>query len=79
MSETFDTLAAARQLQDAGMEQPHAEAVADVVSDSRDALATKADIAIVIAHIHTMRRVIGLNFTATMAALAAIVVVALMV
>ena len=41
MSETFDTLGAARQLQAASMERPHAEAVADVVRDSRDGLATQ--------------------------------------
>ena len=41
MSETFDTLAAARQLQAAGMERPHAEAVADVVRAGLSGLATE--------------------------------------
>ena len=41
MSKTFDALAATRQLHRAGIEQPHAEAVADVVRDSRDGLATQ--------------------------------------
>ena len=44
MSETFDALDAARKLKDAGMERPHTEAVAAVVRDSRDGLATKAGI-----------------------------------
>ena len=42
MSETFDTLGATRHLKAAGVAQPHAEAVADVVRDSRDGLATQA-------------------------------------
>ena len=41
MSETFDTLAAARQLQAAGMERPHAEAIADVVRAGLGGLATE--------------------------------------
>ena len=41
MTETFDTLGATRQLHTAGMERPHAEAVADVVRSSRNGLATQ--------------------------------------
>ena len=76
MSENFDTLGAARQLQDAGMERPHAEAVADVVNDSRDGLATRADIAILSERMQAIRRelgtyrwVLGLNAAMTMAIL----------
>ena len=81
MSETFDTLAAARQLQAAGMERPHAEAVADVVRDSRDGLATKADIAILSERIKglstrigTLQWVAGLNVAMTMAILVVMLV-----
>ena len=42
---TFDTLAAVRRLESAGVNRPQAEAHADVIRDSRDGLATKADIA----------------------------------
>ena len=41
MSENFDTQEATRRLQAAGMERPPAEAVTDVVRDSRDGLATQ--------------------------------------
>ena len=81
MTETFDTLAAARQLQAAGMERPHAEAVADVVRDSRDGLATKADIAILSERIKglstrigTLQWVAGLNVAMTMAILVVMLV-----
>ena len=42
MSKTFDALDAVRHLKAAGVAQPHAEAYADVVRDSRDGLATEA-------------------------------------
>ena len=41
---TIDTLAAARALERAGMENGHAEAVAVVVRDATADLATKADL-----------------------------------
>ena len=44
MSETFDTLAAARRLEDAGMDRAHAEAVAAIVREGQGDLATKSDI-----------------------------------
>ena len=77
MSGTFDTLAAARQLQAAGMERPHAEAVADVVragysglatEDGIDALGNRIDT--LGSRIDTLRWVVGLNFAMTMAILA---------
>ena len=81
MSGTFDTLAAARHLKEAGMERPHAEAVADVVRDSRDGLATKADIAILSERIKglstrigTLQWVAGLNVAMTMAILVVMLV-----
>lgn len=46
---TFDTLAAARQLTDAGMDRQQAEAVADAIRAGQGELATKADIALLAA------------------------------
>ena len=40
----FDTLAAAEAMTDAGIEEPHAKAIAGVVRDGRAGLATKSDI-----------------------------------
>ena len=84
MSEAFNTLDAARHLKDAGMEHPHAEAVADVVDDSRDGLATKADITILSERMEALRRelathrwILGLIASMCMATLAGVVVIAL--
>ena len=40
----FDTLAAAESMAGAGIEEPHAKAIAATIRDSRDDLATKADL-----------------------------------
>ena len=73
MSKTFDALTAARHLKEAGMERPHAEAIADVVRDSREGLATQAGmeagIAILSGRISTLQWVVGLNVAMTMAIL----------
>ncbi len=49
MSVAFDTLTAARKLQEAGMERRHAEAIAETAATAagadRDSLVTKADLA----------------------------------
>lgn len=42
---TFDTLAAARDLESAGMDRPQAEAVAAAIRAGQGELATKADLA----------------------------------
>ncbi len=55
MSETFDTQGATRHLKAAGIAQPHAEAITDVVRDSRVGLATKADIAILSGSLEALR------------------------
>lgn len=48
MATAFDTLTAARELEDAGLKREHAEAVAKVAGEaaeaSRNELATKADL-----------------------------------
>ena len=73
MSGTFDTSAAARQLQAAGMERPHAEAVADAVRDSREGLATEAaletGLEAVRRELATHRWVLSLNTAMVMAIL----------
>ena len=55
---TFDSLAAARKLREAGMEQGPAEAIAEVLHKvavaNRDDFATKADIVRLEAHINTV-------------------------
>ena len=40
----FDTLAAAETMAEAGIEEPHAKAIAGAVRDSRAGLATRSDI-----------------------------------
>ena len=40
----FDTLAAAETMTDAGIDKPHAKAIAGVVRDGRAGLATRSDI-----------------------------------
>ena len=69
MSETFDTLGAARKLRGAGMDQDQAEAVSGVVHNSRNGLATKADVAILSGRIGTLQWIVGLNVAMTMAIL----------
>ena len=76
MSETFETLAAARQLQTAGMERPHAEAVADIVRAGHSGLATEAGLDAVRRELVTHRWVLGLNVAMTMAILAVMLVIA---
>ena len=77
MSETFDALDAARKLKDAGMERPHTEAVAAVVRDSRDGLATKAGMDALRRELATHRWVLSLIASMCMATLAGVVVIAL--
>ena len=74
MSETFDTLAAARQLQAAGIERPHAEAVADVVRAGYSGLATEDGIDALSTRIGTLQWVAGLNVAMTMAILVVMLV-----
>ena len=52
---TFDTLGAFKDLQNAGMEAAHAEAVAMVIQKGQGDLATKSDLAVVRADLETVR------------------------
>ena len=77
MSATFDTLTAARQLEAAGMDRAHAEAIAAVVRAGHGELATKDDITALSDRIdaltnqmNTLRWVLSLNVAMTMAILA---------
>ena len=88
MSGTFDTLAATRRLETAGMDRQLAEAVAGVVRDGQGQLATSAQVDNLRDDIRNLRRethsgfstlrwIVGVNFAMTMAALAAILAHAL--
>ena len=72
--QTFDTLAAARDLEAAGFERRQAEALAKTVHDGQGDLATKADIAIMRAGIDrldsrlsTLQWVVGIQSAITLA------------
>ena len=84
MSGTFDTLTAARELEAAGMDRQHAEAVAAIVREGQGELATKDDITTLQWDITTLQWDIttlqwmaGLNLAMTMATLAVILAHAL--
>ena len=77
MSATFDTLTAARQLEAAGMDRAHAEAIATAIRDGHGQLATKDDITSLSNKITSLRWLVGLNFAMTMAVLAVVLAHAL--
>ena len=62
---TFDTLTAARELEAAGIDRQHAEAIAKVVSHGDERAATKSDldtaIATVRSELGTIRWVVGIQ------------------
>ena len=66
MSKTFDALDAVRHLKAAGVAQPHAEAYADVVRDSRDGLATQAGLDALNSRLDTLTWMISLLFVMNM-------------
>ena len=70
MSETFDTLAAARQLQAAGMERPHAEAIATAIRNGQGDLATKHDIDRLDTRLTILQWIIGIVAATSMNTLA---------
>ena len=80
---TFDALEASRKLQQAGIEQQHAEAIADQLRSAAGAdlnqLATKADVAAVKSDVAAvksdvtwLRWGLGVNIAITLATLAAV-------
>ena len=83
MAAAFDTLAAARTLQAAGMGKDHAEAIAAVARDAADAAsddaATKTDLAVVktdIAELKAELKADMVTLTWRMVGLAAVIVAA---
>ena len=70
MSETFDTLTAARKLEAAGMERKLAEAIASVISESQGELAMRGDLAALRSDFATLRWMVGANVAASLAILA---------
>lgn len=74
MSAAFDTLDAARRLEDAGMDRKHAEAVATIVRDSQGELATAGQLKSLDDKVTTgfgmLRWMVSIYFAMTMAILA---------
>ncbi len=61
----FDTLAAARELEAAGIDRSQAEAIASAIRDGQGDLATKADLAVV-------KWMVGIQGAITLATFAAV-------
>ena len=76
MTAAFDTLAAAQQMEDAGMDRKHAEAVATSIRSGQGELATKADITAIRSDITGIRWIIGVNLAISLATLAAVLAIA---
>ncbi len=69
---TFDTLAAARDLEAAGVGRPQAEAIASAIRNGQGEFATRADTAAIRGDIAGLRWIVGLNVAISLAALAAV-------
>ena len=87
MAVTFDTLAAARDMEHAGLKREAAEAVASAIRAGQGELATKgdldalrtatqADIAAVRSDINGLRWVVGINIAISLATLAGVLAMA---
>ncbi|MCY4607877.1 MAG: hypothetical protein OXD40_04680 [bacterium] len=72
----FDTLSAARELENAGMDRKQAEAVAGVIRAGQGDLATKADLDAVRSDISGLRWIVGVNVAISLATLAAVLAMA---
>ena len=78
MSETFDTLDAAHQLQDAGMERSHAEAVAAAIRKGQGELTTTTDLSTLEARLTaTLYRALWIQAAGIIAAIAALAGIAM--
>ena len=73
---SFDTLAAARELESAGMDRAQAEAVAGAIRNGQGELATKAGIERLDTRISTLQWVIGVHFAISLATLASVLAMA---
>ncbi len=91
MTSAFDTLSAARHMQDAGMDRKHAEAIAIAIRSGQGELATKADLDTRINALRTdldaavsrldtrisaLQWIIGIHFAISLATLAAVLAMA---
>ena len=76
MSAAFDTLAAARDMENAGLDRPAAEAVAEAIRAGQGELATKADLAAVRSDIIGLRWVVGINVAISLATLVVVLAMA---
>lgn len=76
MSTAFDTLAAARDMERAGLQRETAEAVASAIRAGQGDLATKTDVAAVRNDIATLRWVFGIHLAISLATLAAVLAMA---
>lgn len=87
MTAAFDTLAAARDLETAGMDRAQAEAVAGAIRAGQGELATRgdldalrtatqADLAAVRSDITGLRWIVGINIAISLATLAAVLAMA---
>lgn len=76
MSTAFDTLAAARELEAAGMDRRQAEAVAAAIRTGRGELATRGDLDCLAGRIGTLQWVVGIDLAIGLATLAAVLAMA---
>ena len=76
MSATFDTLAAARQLEAAGFSREQAEATAQAIRNGQGDLATKADTDTLKADITTLKWIVGVQGAISLATFAAVLFLA---
>ena len=73
MSTQFDTLDEAIALEEAGVDRPHAQAIVRTINNSRDELATKADIAGVNSRIRITQWILGFQSALVLAIFAIVV------
>lgn len=76
MTATFDTLAAARDMEHAGLKREAAEAVAAAIRAGQGDLATKADIDRLDTRFSTLQWVVGMNLAISLATLAGVLAIA---
>jgi len=76
LSTAFDTLAAARELEAAGMDRRQAEAVAAAIRTGQGELATRGDLDGLAGRIGTLQWVVGIDLAIGLATLAAVLAMA---
>ena len=64
---TFDTLAAMRRLEEAGIDTAQAEAIIDTMRDAGGEIATKGDIERLDSRLNTLQWVVGIQSAITLA------------